>query len=44
MRKKRLLIFLGYAQVVLGKLWKIGLILYRLAELAEKIYKIISHL
>jgi hypothetical protein len=44
MRKKKLLIFLGYAELFADKALKIANILYRLAQLAEKIYKLIGRL
>jgi hypothetical protein len=44
MRAKRLLSFLDGAQSALEKLGKIAVALYRLAELVEKLHKIIGRL
>jgi hypothetical protein len=44
MRRKRLLKFLDDMIPVLKKLGKVAFAAYRLAQLAEKIYKIIAHL
>lgn len=42
MKKQRVVVFLDYAERVLRKLSKIAIILYRLAQLADNIYKIIG--